>query len=74
MKRILWVLALLPLFTTGCVQTKQVSADWDDVPAILKRIVPPTFPAKDFPVTEFGAVGDGQTPDTQAVQETIQTC
>ncbi len=28
---------------------------WDDLPAILARIRPPEFPARDFPIPDFGA-------------------
>ena len=37
------------------------SADdpWAQVPAILQRIKPPSFPKRDFEVTRFGGVGDG---------------
>ena len=34
---------------------------WESLPAILAEIRPPTFPDRDFPITEFGAEGDGQT-------------
>jgi rhamnogalacturonyl hydrolase YesR len=74
MKRILWVLVLLPLFGSGCIQTKPISATWDDVPMLLKRINPPTFPVKDFSVTDFGAVGDGQTSCTKAFSDAIAAC
>jgi polygalacturonase len=75
MQRILWILALLALLMGGCVQTQpKTAATWDDVPAILKRIVPPTFPAKDFVVTDFGAVGDGETKCTQAFSKAITAC
>ena len=33
---------------------------WAAQQAILKRIVPPQFPARDFDVTKFGAVADGE--------------
>ena len=47
---------------------------WKDVPAILSRIVPPTFPARDFDITQFGAVA-GQTSDsTDAIRRAIVAC
>jgi len=47
---------------------------WAAVPQILKRIVPPEFPARDFEVTQFGAVADGQTTNTIAFRKAIAAC
>lgn len=47
---------------------------WDLVPGILARIVPPTFPARDFPITDHGAVGDGRADNTAAFRAAIQAC
>lgn len=65
----------------GCAvsETKPVAAqaeagDWERVPAILARIVAPTFPARDFAVTRFGAVGDGDTDCTKAIAAAIAAC
>ncbi|HEX6623321.1 MAG TPA: glycoside hydrolase family 28 protein [Pyrinomonadaceae bacterium] len=44
---------------------------WAQVPAILKRIKPPTFPQRDFAVTRFGAVADGKTDCTDAFRKAI---
>ncbi len=46
---------------------------WDDVPAILARIKAPTFPDRDFNITDpaFGAVADGRTPATEAIRRAI---
>jgi polygalacturonase len=53
-----------------------VSADgaWDLVPAILRRIRPPTFPRRTFPITRYGAVGDGRTDCTAAFRRAIADC
>jgi polygalacturonase len=47
---------------------------WAQVPAILARIVPPTFPARDFAITAYGAVGDGRTDCTDAIRKAIAAC
>ncbi len=44
---------------------------WDEVPRILARIRPPSFPARDFDITRFGAIGDNQTDNTEAFRNAI---
>ncbi len=50
------------------------TAEWSQVPEILARISPPTFPAHDFNITNFGAVADGQTDSSKGIHEAIDTC
>jgi unsaturated rhamnogalacturonyl hydrolase len=40
--------------------------------AILARIVPPKFPDKDFPITAYGGVADGDA--SQAIAQAIAAC
>ncbi len=47
---------------------------WDAVPAILARIRPPRFPARDFPVTNYGARADGRTDSTDAIRQAVNAC
>jgi polygalacturonase len=47
---------------------------WDLVPEILKRIKPPTFPARMFDITTYGAKGDGTTDCTAAFRDAIAAC
>ena len=50
------------------------SRAWAEAEAILARIVPPRFPAREFDVTRRGAVGDGTTLCTDAFREAIAAC
>ncbi|MEO6243816.1 MAG: glycoside hydrolase family 28 protein [Opitutaceae bacterium] len=59
---LLCLLATIALFTPGCVTQTASSPDatgWEAVPAILARIKAPQFPARDFPITDHGAVAGG---------------
>ena len=49
-------------------------ADWKKTAEIRDRISLPRFPARDFLVTEFGAVGDGKTVNTSFIREAITAC
>lgn len=53
-------------------ETGEVS--WDSVEGILSKIVAPEFPDRVFDITEFGAVGDGVTLSTEAINQAIITC
>src|ERR687894_219555 len=47
---------------------------WDAVPAILARIRPPKFPARDFPITDFGARAGVEFDNTEAIRKAIEAC
>jgi len=47
---------------------------WVQAQEILARIVPPTFPNRDFEVTAYGAVGDGAKDCTAAFRAAIAAC
>ena len=47
---------------------------WDRVPGILARIVAPTFRARDFVITSYGAKADGRTDCTSAIRQAISAC
>ncbi len=50
------------------------SAPWHLVEQILADTKVPEFPDRDFPITQFGAVGDDQTDSTDAFAAAINRC
>jgi polygalacturonase len=44
---------------------------WSSVPAILARIKPPKFAARDFNITTYGAVADDKSDSTEAIRKAI---
>jgi len=71
MKKILIMLATA-LVTSNTLQAE--APEWRQVPEILARILPPHFPARDFSITQFGAVADGQTDCTAAIAQAVDAC
>jgi polygalacturonase len=47
---------------------------WLRADEIVRRITVPTFPARDFAITQFGAVGDGKASCTAAIKKAIAAC
>jgi polygalacturonase len=52
----------------------QPASQWSQVTEILDRIRAPIFRAKEFIITEFGAVGDGKSDCTAAIGKAIEAC
>jgi polygalacturonase len=47
---------------------------WQGADQIVRRIVTPKFPGRDFDITNFGAVGDGNASCTAAIGKAIMAC
>ncbi|MDD5766684.1 MAG: glycoside hydrolase family 28 protein [Candidatus Marinimicrobia bacterium] len=67
---ILLTITALSVFSCSVI----THSGWDKVPDILSQIVPPIFPDKNFPITVYGAVGDGKTDCSDAIKQAIEAC
>lgn len=68
---------IFPLFLVTLLATpllRAERAEWAQVPEILARIQAPVFPARDFVITNYGAVADGKTDCTAAIGNAIAAC
>src|SRR5687767_3231948 len=52
----------------------QSTDPWSRADAIVRSIVVPRFPARDFDITKYGAVGDGKASCTAAIRKAIAAC
>jgi polygalacturonase len=74
-RRLAAPLAVPFLLALLCQASAAVGEDpWARLPEILARIQPPAFPARDFLITEFGAVADGMTDASGALKAAIEAC
>ena len=79
MKKLTWfaliaVSLIWPRAWADDAATTKPADYWAMVPKILARIVPPQFPARDFVITQYGAVGDGKTDCSAALAKAIAAC
>jgi polygalacturonase len=51
-----------------------VSQGWAKLPGLLSSFSDPEFPRHNFPVTKYGAVGDGKADCTEAFRSAIEAC
>ncbi|HEY0947706.1 MAG TPA: glycoside hydrolase family 88 protein [Opitutaceae bacterium] len=64
---------LQQLFATSGAPTPFLARGWSDYETVLARIQAPTFPARDFPITDFGAKAGGAD-CTEAIAKAIAAC
>src|ERR1035437_996655 len=67
---------LFLLFSFIFISTDVFPSDggWKDLNKILKNIKPPKFANKNYLITSFGAVADGNTDCTNAFRDAIEKC
>jgi len=58
------ILLALLVFTTGCASNART----------LPKIPAPEIPAREFKITDYGAVGDGKTSNTKSFADAIAAC
>ncbi len=62
------------LGTLSAVPAAKGEIGWHSMAEIIARIVPPTFPARDFRITDFGAKSGGNADCTKAIASAIAAC
>ncbi|MCW0484381.1 glycoside hydrolase family 28 protein [Gaoshiqia sediminis] len=68
----------LSLFLISCatllVSAQQDTQKWEEIYQIIANMKEPSFKDKTYNIVDFGAVADGETLNTEAIQKAIDTC
>ena len=73
--RITLILLILSFYGyKGIGQESNQEDSWKQASAILNNIIEPKFPNKIYNITDFGAIGDGITKNTSAINKAIDKC
>lgn len=71
---LLYIILLGSFTNLSFTQCSPKSSEWDKVDEILSAIEAPQFADNEFNILDFGAVADGITNNTKAINEAINTC
>jgi len=74
LKRPCSLILICVLSLSAFTATKAASSGWDQLPGIRENIKTPTFPDRDFDITQFGAKADGKTNCSAAIKQAIAQC
>lgn len=74
MRTINTLIALLLLTMTSATYGSSEEKKWAEIYEIIEQINTPNFPKTTYLITDFGAVGDGKTLNTQAINKAIDLC
>ena len=67
-------ISLTTFVIKGICQESGNNSGWAKADLIIKNMVEPTFPERVYNVVDFGAVADGKTKNTSAINATITKC
>ncbi len=62
-----------PLFAQNSI-VEETKKYYEDLPFEMPLIAPPVFPNNKFNIVDFGAIGDGMTKNTEAINRAISMC
>jgi polygalacturonase len=68
------VAAIVPRAPRPTPQAPSRSDPWQTAQQIIARVSAPTFPNRDFVITNYGAKADGATSATAAIRDAIAAC
>lgn len=71
----LFVINIIPKEISGKENKKgKITSGWSQMPKILSKISAPKFPARIYNITKYGAVSDGKSLNTDAINNAINAC